>query len=396
MKHLLAIAALFLVYACSSGKTDVSADVEVIPVDVRQNATDNPADFIKKIEVLPLETNDSSLINTGRIVTYSKEMNAYAIYNSNQQVTTFDGNGRFLGSSQKVRGAGPEEYTMALDIKFNPYQKGIDLLNPDGTVYTYSLGFDFIGKRTFKPEFVLNSMLPLSKDEYIFAYAGIWVDEELVFANLSTNEQQPAFYSGSISPGNSSTDVCFYPIGEDFYFIPRGVNYYIFRIDKEQKKLTPIIYLDFGKDRIADEDLPGRATGERTDNQKTAGQNETAANISKEMQERFFYVYESDLLVPSVKLFNEDYVYINLMKAQRVYGTYIYNRKRKAGHFLEFKEPHRMLSCFWIEDNVLMTICDAFYAKEFAMPSLMSPEEMKKIEKLGEEDNPVIFKYYLK
>lgn len=37
-----------------------------------------------------------------------------------------------------MKGQGPEDYVMVLDINFNPYLKGIDLLNPYGTIYTYS------------------------------------------------------------------------------------------------------------------------------------------------------------------------------------------------------------------------------------------------------------------
>ena len=36
---------------------------------------------------------------------------------------------------------------MAVDIKFNPFLKGIDLLDPYGVIYTYSLDFKLLSKR---------------------------------------------------------------------------------------------------------------------------------------------------------------------------------------------------------------------------------------------------------
>lgn len=34
-----------------------------------------------------------------------------------------------------MNGQGPKEYNMVLDINFNPYLKGIDMLNPYGKQY---------------------------------------------------------------------------------------------------------------------------------------------------------------------------------------------------------------------------------------------------------------------
>ena len=371
------------------------SNIDIIPVDVHR-ATESSSAFIDHIEVLPLETNDSSIVTKGRIIAYNKGMDAYAIYNSHHIVATFDGNGRFIGSSQKVKGGGPEEYTMALDIKFNPYLNGIDLLNPYGIIYTYSLDFDFIQKRTLKPEFVFDGLLPLSKDEYIFSIPNVWVNQELVFADLNSQAQYTANYGGTISAGNSLSKVWFYQENENYYFIPQGVNYYIYQIDKDRKELIPIVYLDFGDDSISEEELPGRATGERTNIEGTYKYDKKRIYYGEELQERFLYVFESDLIVPSYKLFNKDYVYIYLSKSKRAFGTYIYNRKQEKGFFLKYEKPSLIPPCFWIEDNVLMAISDAFYAKEYVIPSLMSPEEMKKIENLDDEDNPVIFKYYLK
>ena len=56
---------------------------------------------------------------------------------------------------------------------------------------------------------------------------------------------------------------CFYHIGEQFYFVPFGLNYYFYQIDAKEKKLNPIMYLDFGDAEVEDDNLPGRASGKR-------------------------------------------------------------------------------------------------------------------------------------
>lgn len=60
----------------------------------------------------------------------------FVIYTSDQIIYTFSGNGQYVANSKKMKGQGPEDYVMVLDINLNPYLKGIDLLNPYGTIYT--------------------------------------------------------------------------------------------------------------------------------------------------------------------------------------------------------------------------------------------------------------------
>lgn len=59
-------------------------------------------------------------------------------------------------------------------------------------------------------------------------------------------------------------------------------------------------------------------------------------------------------------------------------------------------KPFVMQICFGIADNVLMAIADAYHVQELVSMDLMSPDEIEKISRLKDEDNPVILKYYLR
>ena len=81
---------------------------------------------------------------------------------------------------------------------------------------------------------------------------------------------------------------CFYKIGDNFYFIPTGINYYFYRIDTKEMKFTPMMYLDFGDSEIKEEGLPGRAAGKRTD------LDEERLRVVKEMQDRSQFLKHSN------------------------------------------------------------------------------------------------------
>ena len=122
-----------IICACSVNNKNLPDGIEVIPVEIDEVSQD-VSSFLEKIEIVPLETNDSSLFYRCNKVIYDKSTDLFIIYTSDQIIYTFSGNGQYIANSKKMKGQGPEDYVMVLDINMNPYLKGIDLLNPYGTI----------------------------------------------------------------------------------------------------------------------------------------------------------------------------------------------------------------------------------------------------------------------
>lgn len=386
MKNVSLILGLVIVCACTSIDRSFSDGMEVIPVKV-DHPTKDPASFLEKIELVPLETNDSSLTSIGSKVVYDKEDNLFAIF-SKSAVYTFTGEGRYIGNSKKRIGQGPQEYSFVVDMNYNPYLKGIDFLNPYGTVYTYSPAFEFISQRKFQPESVVNHLMALDADHDIFLPGEF---SEVLFADRKTRQITPIPYEGTISGGNGlSSQNNLFHIGDDAYFVPSGLNYYLYRIDAKEKKLVPIIYLDFGKYEVKEEDLPGSAGGKRTDS------DEMRRKLSEDVQVRRKFV-KSNCVVPMLKLFSDEYVYVYFVKKNMGMGShFIYNRKKRKGALLEEEAPFSMYPGFALADNVLFALCEPDWIERVTDRKLMSAEEIRKMEALKEDDNPVVVKYYLK
>lgn len=393
-KYIIVIILIATVYSCSSDHSKKLSEIENIPVELH-NISSDASSFIEKIEIVPLETTDSSLIASHKKTIYNKVMDIYAIYGKDQIVLTFTGDGKFIASSKGLKGEGPQEYYMAVDIKFNPYLHGIDFFNPYGVIYTYTPTFDLISVRKIKPEFYFDALMALNVNDYVFNIPSIWVDQEVAFGNLETQKINMADYSGTISSSNTMDKECFYSNGGNFYFVPRGINYYFYRIDEKNKKIIPIIYLDFDDAEIKENNLPGNAVGKRTGTEITKTDKEKD-NLMKGIQDRGQYIRDNNLIASLIKFFNDDYIYIYFAKGKEGYGGhYIYNRKKKEGFLLNDGKPFIMQPCFCIVDNVLMAICDAYYVSKLVDVNLMSAKEKDKMKQLKEDDNPVIIKYYL-
>lgn len=399
MNKLIGLLLIILFFpSCSSKHMEIPAGVERIPIQT-QNPDIDITSFIQKIELIPLETTDSSLVNGYYKILYDKTMNLYAIYNREQIVMTFTGDGEFVGSSKKMRGSGPQEYNMVLDINFNPFLKGIDLLNPYGTIYTYAPTFkELIAKRTIKPEFFYDGLLALNENEYLFTIPAFWTGGEICHTNITNNQETSLPYKGTISAAVSMQKRSFYKKDNTIYFIPNELNYFIYQFDEAGRKLVPIIFLDFGDESIDESSLPGYATGKRTKKPKGSGQDMQRERAIAGMTERRQFITSTDYMIPYIKLVNENYIYVYIDTGKGGLGMhYIYNRKTKRNFLLENKKTFYLRPFFDLtEDNVLLTISEPFYIKENVDTRLMSPKDIETMKQLKEDDNPVILKYYLK
>lgn len=390
MRKLVPLTILLLVCIACGNIQEVHDGLLRIPVNV-DDATTDASTFLEKIEIVPLETNDSVLFNYPSEVIYDKNTNMYAV-TSRMDVFTFTGEGKAIGNSTKKRGQGPDEYSMILDMKFNHFLNGIDLLNPYGVIYTYSPTFELLARRNFKPEFPVNHFMALDTNNYAFTFPFIWTDQEVAFVNIETGNTVNAKYQGTISEGNGLKHQYFHKVGDRFYFIPRGVNYNIYQIDTLKKEIFPIIYLDFGEAEIKEDGLPGRASGKRTDNDKER------MKIADDFSARHNFLRESTThFIPMQTLLSENYIYIFIVKGQERYGRhYIYNRVKKKGYLIKIDVPFCMYDCFGIDDNVLLAICQPTELPQYVDCQFMTEKEIAKMERLKEDDNPVIIKYYLK
>lgn len=375
--------------ACSSHKKGGADGVERIRVDVH-SPTSDLSSFVEKMEIVPLETTDSSLLHHFDKLVYNKEMDMFAITTRDQTVFTFSGDGSFIGSSARMQGEAPNQYYMALDMQFNSEMKGIDILSPGGTVYTYSPTFDFLSKKAVKFEFPVDHFMPLGGDNYVFTYPFLYTDQEVAFANMKTGQVTHTHYEGTVS-GNGMGRDCFYKLGHDFYFVPIDLNYSFYRIHPETKKLSRVMYLDFGDAAISGDALPGTATGKRTDSE------EERSKLSQSCLERRDFVKQSNDFVPYIKLLSEDYVYVHVRKGKVGYGGhFVFNRKTKSQFFLWDDKRLLMAPCLAITGDVLLAYCPIDQLSEVARRDLMTDDEWRKMEQLNEDDNPVILKYYLK
>ena len=98
--------------------------------------------LFSKIEIIPLETNEQSLIQRiSKVIEYNSYL--YILDSRQKAILIFDKTGKFISKIHTV-GRAPSEYSLLYDIAINTYSKTLDALDPMGKIITYDLKGNYI------------------------------------------------------------------------------------------------------------------------------------------------------------------------------------------------------------------------------------------------------------
>lgn len=237
---------LLLFVACHQPQT-FSRDHSTCKIDLREMDSPSFFDYFSKIEIIPLETSDSSLIKRLSIKDYHQG-DYYILDEPQKKILIFDDKGKYLREINK-RGNGPGEYSDLTDFSFNPFTKGLDLLNPMGGILRYdSLGQNFVEKISLPLTVsAIHEFTALDANTYLFFCRSRDGNKMVVYdirkkTIISEMYDLPEFlffntpYHHSFSP--------FYIYNEQVHFV-QAYNGDVFTI--ENNSLVPKYSWDFGE-----------------------------------------------------------------------------------------------------------------------------------------------------
>lgn len=343
-------------------------------------------DIFKKIELIPLELNDSSYIKQiDKIHLTDGEL--YILDRDLKSVNIFDSNsGSHIHTISKA-GQGPDEYTHINDLTINSINKDIKLMSPFNFINTYDISGNFI-KRDNLP-FPDNSACAHFYDfddaNYIF-----WVHSQqdsglgkIVLLSKETNQIINSFWRGKgledsfiVSP--------FWKYNGEIYF-SSGVTNNVYKISPEGYELT--YKWDFGKydiDKFRKKEITTpidpRKSSERT-----------LELINQMINSNKLYRFNS-------KLENNNYYY-----AQIVFN----NNKNKSPHIFYNKKTNETFYFFETTEGISFIthyMTDKYILGEILLEQMelllsnntLDEEQREKLMAKKFDDNPILVKLYFK
>lgn len=332
-------------------------------------------DYFSKIEIIPLETSEESLIKeiTERI---SHNGKFYIFDKLQKKIFIFNKDGRFLRKIDK-RGNGPGEYSDLSDFKFNTFTGGLDLLSPMGGILRYdSLGQKFVEKISLPLTVpAIHNFVALNKNTYLFFCLSRDGNKIVIYdikqkKILSEMYDLPKFlffntvYHHSYSP--------FYIYDGKVHFV-QAYNGDVFTI--ENNSLVPKYLWDFGE------------------------QNFNVSGLEEKPIE-YYLKYARSVGAKYANTFiaygeNSRY-YLTEFFFNKKINSFIYNKQNKScSVFNTFKEGHRCIPASVDESTVY------YFSRASDINIIVNVKELDDVNKkicegLTDDDNPIIIKYTFK
>ena len=129
-----------VIVSCSSFRESPKSDG--IFIDLNKTVSQSVNNIFKRVELIPLETNDkSTLAEIKKVVFHNGHY--YILNFQKNAIVIFDEKGKFSRKFERI-GKGPGEYLGIDDFEINPYTGNLELMQVDGRLMTYSISGDFL------------------------------------------------------------------------------------------------------------------------------------------------------------------------------------------------------------------------------------------------------------
>lgn len=142
---------LMLLAGCTGHSANTYTEDDVITLPTEFSA-ESPSykEYFGRVEVIPLETNDSSLLaEVSKIVVIDDRM--ALLDKKSNKVKIFNTDGSYAGNIGDI-GQGPEEYLTVYDISYNPHKKYLTFLSPFGEIINYTLDNRLVDRIELPPK----------------------------------------------------------------------------------------------------------------------------------------------------------------------------------------------------------------------------------------------------
>jgi len=381
MKRVIFVALMITIFIACKKNNVKESDYPVLSVDITRMNPPSLYDFFRKIEIITLETTDSSLIGGSATNTVFCNNHYYILDNRSRSFYCFDEYGKFVKRIAN-EGQGPQEFISVGDFVINKSSNTAELLSSFGYLYVFELSGKFANKIALPvPNYyheiaVLNDSLRI-----LLTQSADHNEDQLYVYSTRSNIIVNSFYREDFAIFNFNPRYLYQYNDNIFYYKPLISK--VYEVDQHGYKVA--YSWDFGSLNPENAKL----NKSELDNHNGSITNERLAKMFVDGQIKGLY---------NVQYQNDKYYYtlFNRSVNSEILRTNVFYDKRdhKTFVFEKFKEGLIFFPFFWCDDYVLSTSASSF--SKAIDTSILDEENAKKLNEIEEEDNPFIIKYYFK
>jgi hypothetical protein len=338
------------------------------------------SDWFSGLEIIPLETNASSVINECFKIVYSHQR--YYVHDQRQHaVFVFDSIGKFLFSTLPLKGKGPGEYVTMTDFCINQFTGNLEILDARAqTVRIYDRDRMFIKNIRLPANLLpLGQFKPLSSDLYLF-YSPDYKKIKKSIRVVSLSKRKVI---KEILPLPDNTDELplvnvtpFHELNNTILFSYPFSSNDVFQIDTMSEIITHYKY-DFGKYTLDLKTIPehqDKAFYRRFDELNKNNYAFPIRKLENQLYRFCFFSYKDDL-------------YICKSEKQSLHQEVVSNKFNNGG---------LILPSVFIDEKYLYHVAEPVWLSVMLTKEMLSPEQQDILSQVEKENNPVVIRYKMK
>jgi hypothetical protein len=377
IKYTVILFSFFILYGCNPADRNVN-EKAIITADIDKWDKVSIFDIFEKIEIVPLETTDSSLIRSmQKLICHD---NVFYIHDYNSVILVFDMAGKFRFKIDN-RGQGPNQYTHISDFDIDGERDILSFVAPVvAELHEYDLNGQFLRKYKL-PQLNAggyNSIKHLSKN--VTAFWTFDYDNRLKFYSKEENH----IFSECFPEENNIFDNIHIQTFSHDNYIARNINNNLYEMSPDGT--VSIAYTwDFGKLNFDYNklDVPSSRDMDR----------EQIMNYAKRI-----YASEITSYIFMMSGGNAEYVYSLIMRKDKIINIMYSKTKKQTLVFEKTTENAGFYPAYWTEDFVIGRIPDFLLENLDAVipDAILDPENIERKNQYSEFDNLLLIKYYFK
>lgn len=332
-------------------------------------------DIFSHIELIPLETNEQSLIKqVSKIIPYDD--NYYVLDYRKSEILMFDSNGKYLHKISD-RGEGPQEYANISDFEIDEVNNNLSVLAPvNYSMYEYDFKGNFLNKYKL-PDIIgaYMSFISLNKDTIVyFTYD---YDNRIKLYSKSKNR-----IVKELLPENENLLNKFsYNVFPYANYLHRAASNTLFKVEDKGEIIDGYTW-DFGKLNNSSSQL---------------------RNIKKtpynDLPQHFSQFINSEIINQVIILHggNSQYLFSQIWRKGKHVNIFHDKKNNKNYLFERTIENATFHPLSWHEDYVIGFYSDEWGERKETIPdAILNDKNTKIINQWNEYDNPILIKYYFK
>ena len=343
------------------------------------------SDIFNRLELIPLETNDNSLIKRMTDL-YMINDTLFVFDRMSRSLFTFDAlTGKHLNTLMKV-GQGPGEYIYISDVIIDTIEHTIKLLHPmPSAIYTYSYSGQFIERIDLPsmPPNAYSKFMEFDNETYI-----VWafVDESrykmgnISFISKKTHQILNSFWKPvGIVQYRASFPYWKY---NDITYFSMDITNKVYQITKDDYHL--IYKWDFGKYNV-DKYRESEAFKVNDKNR-----NEKNEKIIQDFSTR------DDLYYFHKKIENKAYYYAQIVLKNKIAPHIFYHKETNNYHYFLKTTEGISFATYILNDDYIIGDLILDYKDDLLKSNLLSDKDRLILEEMKEDDNPILIKLFFK